>query len=57
LRNLIEGADLTCWGLTNAIIATAQTVPSYDRATELEAIGWRFFTMDPRELATLAKAA
>ena len=57
MRNLIEGADLTCWGLTNAIIATAQTVPSYDRATELEAIGWRFFTMDPRELATLAKAA
>jgi len=57
LRNLIEGADLTCWGLTNAITATAQTVPSYDRATELEAIGGRFFTMDPRELASLAKAA
>lgn len=55
LRNLIEGGDLSLWGLTNAITATAQTVESYDRATELEGIGGRIFTLpkaDVREIVT-----
>ncbi|MEP6756103.1 MAG: DUF932 domain-containing protein [Chthonomonadales bacterium] len=56
LRNLIEGADLTAWGLTNAITQTAQGVKSYDRATELEAIGGKFFTMPSSELREIVTA-
>jgi hypothetical protein len=57
MRNLIEGADLSLWGLTNAISATAERVPNYDRATEIEAIGGRFFTLPTAELRELAIAA
>jgi hypothetical protein len=45
LRHLIEGADLSMWGLTNAVTRAAQDVPSYDRATELETIGGRFVSL------------
>ena len=41
LRNLIAGADLSRWGLANAITRTAQESESYDRATELEQLGGR----------------
>ena len=37
--------------------ATAQTAESYDRATDLEAIGGRFFTLSTSELSELARAA
>lgn len=57
LKNLIEGADLSLWGLTNAITATAQTAPTYDRSTELEAIGGRFFALPPAEIRELVRAA
>lgn len=50
VRNLIEGADLSLWGLSNAITQTAQSVDSYDRATDLEAIGGKFFTLPAHEL-------
>lgn len=40
LRHLIEGADLTQWGLANAVTRTAEDVDDYDRATELESLGW-----------------
>lgn len=39
LRHLIQGADLSAYGLMNAITRTAEDVESYDRATELETIG------------------
>lgn len=39
LRHLIEGGDLSRWGFIQAITRTAQDVSSYDRATELEALG------------------
>lgn len=57
LRNLIEGADLSLWGLSNAITATAQTAESYDRATDLEAIGGRLFDLAGAEVAELVRAA
>lgn len=39
MKNLIAGADVSQWGLTNAVTALANEVPSYDRAIELETIG------------------
>lgn len=56
VRNLIEGADLSLWGLSNAITQTAQLVNSYDRATDLEAIGGKFFTLPAHELKEIASA-
>ena len=52
-----EGADLSMWGLTNAIRATAQTVASYDWATKLEAIGGKFFSVSDDELAQIARSS
>ena len=40
LEHLIKGGDLTSWGLGNAVTRMAQDVSSYDRSTELEAIGF-----------------
>jgi len=39
LQHLIEGADLSRFGLMNAITRAAQDIESYDRSTELERIG------------------
>lgn len=41
LSHLIQGGDLTSWGLGNAVTRMAQDVPSYDRSTELESIGYQ----------------
>ena len=54
LVHLIEGADLSLWGLSNAVTAAAQEAVSYDRATEIEAIGGRFFSMSDTQLRDLA---
>lgn len=40
LEHLIKGGDLTSWGLGNAVTRMAQDVYSYDRSTELEAVGF-----------------
>lgn len=39
LRHLIEGGDLSLWGMVNAITRTSQDLPDYDRATEFERFG------------------
>ena len=55
LRNLIEGADLSRWGLLNAVTATAKEEKlSYDRATELETIGGSMLMMGQTEWKALA---
>ncbi len=41
LRSLIEGGDLSGFGLVNAVTHFSQQVADYDRATELEALGGR----------------
>lgn len=45
LNYLIQGGDLSLYGLTNAITRASQDVESYDRATALEGIGWQVATM------------
>jgi hypothetical protein len=56
VNNLITGADLSLWGLTNAITASAQQVESYDRATELEEIGGRLYSLPEAELKEIVYA-
>ena len=46
LNYLIAGGDPTKWGLINAITRTAEDVPNYDRAIELETIGGQLVSSD-----------
>ena len=48
LKFLIEGGDLSQYGLSNAVTRASQEVESYDRATALEGIGWDVATMPVR---------
>lgn len=49
LKYLIEGGDLSLYGLSNAVTRASQDVESYDRATALEGIGWQVATMNPAQ--------
>ena len=48
LQRLIEGKDLTLYGLSNAVTRFSQDVDNYDRATALEGIGYNILSM-PRQ--------
>lgn len=56
LRNLIEGGDLSRYGLINAVTRLAEDVPSYDRATELEEVGGRIVTLSNDDWFRVANA-
>lgn len=47
LRHLVEGGDLSKYGLSNAITRTSKDIKDFDRATELQGIGWEVATMEP----------
>lgn len=49
LKHLIEGGDLSKYGLVNAVTRTGQDAESYDRATELEAAGFKLLEMPGRD--------
>lgn len=51
LTHLIQGGDLTAYGLGNAITRASQDVESYDRATELERIGGDVFALPGKSWA------
>jgi hypothetical protein len=56
LAHLVRGGDLSRFGLMNAVTRTAEDVSSYDRATELEAAGFRLIDMPAREWQSIAAA-
>jgi hypothetical protein len=49
LKHLIEGGDLSKYGLVNAVTRTGQDAESYDRATELELAGFKLLEMPGRD--------
>lgn len=57
LRHLIEGGDLTKWGMLNAITRAAHDVESYDRSTELEIAGGKLLELSKKDWFELAEAA
>jgi hypothetical protein len=57
LRQLIAEGQLTGYALVNAVTGYSQEVESYDRATELEALGGRLIEQSQREWQELAQAA
>jgi hypothetical protein len=55
LTHLIEGGDLSQWGIANAVTRTSQDIESYDRASDLERFGGEIIDMaagDWKEVAT-----
>jgi hypothetical protein len=57
LRSLIEGGDLSAWGLMNAVTAQAHTSKSYDRSVELEAAGGKLLDLPKAEWTRVLEAA
>jgi hypothetical protein len=57
LKHLIEGGDLSQYGLMNAVTRTAEDAPSYDRASELEAAGAVVLDLRPTEWRELSQQA
>ena len=57
LRHLIEGADLSRYGLMNAVTRTAADLESYDRASEFEAAGGTILTLPASDWKRIAVAA
>jgi hypothetical protein len=56
LRHLIAGGDLSRFGLVNAVTRTAEDVASYDRATELEAAGFRLLALPEAQWREVSEA-
>jgi hypothetical protein len=57
LRHLIQGADLSRYGLQAAVTRASQDVDDYDRASKLEQIGGAVIELARNEWVELAKAA
>jgi len=54
LGYLAAGGEPTAWTLANAVTRYAQDVDSYDRATELEALGGKIITLPASEWRQIA---
>lgn len=48
-RNLIEGADLSLFGLAQAVSRASDSLPDYDRASAFEVLAGRLVTLDRGE--------
>jgi hypothetical protein len=57
LRHLIEGGDLSRFGLANAVTSAANGVEAYETATDMEAVGGKIIELPRHEWKELAKAA
>jgi len=57
LTHLIQGGDLSQYGMANAVTRMSQDVENYDRASELERAGGSIIEMQAREWREIAKAA
>lgn len=56
LKHLIEGGELTRYGLFNAITRTAEDLGDYDRATEFEQLGGRVIELPKSDWKRIAEA-
>ena len=57
LRHLIEGGDLTRYGLFNALTRTGEDQADYDRATDFERMGGKLIELGEGEWRRIAEAA
>ena len=56
LQHLIQGGDLSAYGLLNAITRTSQDVDDYDRSTELERDGSKVLSLPSSTWKAIALA-
>lgn len=56
LCHLIQGGELSGYGLVNAVTHYSEDVEDYDRATEFEALGGKLIDLPPREWRDLTQA-
>lgn len=56
LKHLIEGGDLSQWGVLNAVTRHSQDVDDYDRATTLEAVGGKILELPQSSWQKIATA-
>ena len=56
LKHLIQGGDLSAWGVVNAVTRQAEDVESYDRATEIEGAGYKAVELPQSEWAEVLRA-
>lgn len=57
LEHLIKGADLSMFGMAQAITRSAEDAADYDRATDLERLGGKMLTLGRAEYRELSMAA
>lgn len=57
LRALIEGGDLSAWGVVNAVTHQAHNIVNYDRSFEFEQAGGRLIELSPKEWNEVLLAA
>ena len=57
LRHLVQGGDLSRYGLHAAVTRMSQDVPSYDRASELEEVGAKIIALPKATWTPIAEAA
>lgn len=57
LMHLIQGGDLSQWGLANAVTRTAEDQTDYESATDLERLGGKIIQLPQTQWAGIAKAA
>ncbi len=57
LRHLIQGGDLSQWGLCNAVTRYSQDVDDYDLATGMEILGGQIIEMPQSDWKAIATAA
>lgn len=57
LRHLIQGGDLSRYGVMNAVTRTAEDAATYDRASELEVLGGRVLDLPAANWSRIAEAA
>jgi hypothetical protein len=56
LKALIEGGDLSRWGVSNALTNYSQQVSDYDRATDFERLGGRVIELSSSDWTSIASA-
>ena len=49
VTGMIEGGDLSAWGVVNAVTAQAHTALTYDRAVDFELAGGQLLDLQPAE--------
>ena len=57
LQHLLQGGEMSKWGLANAVTRSAEDAKEYDRATELESLGWSIVEMPQRDWSSLTTTA